>query len=74
MIILEYHFKACNPEQKRRWMKELKRMMLDHYTVEIPERAKLLVLSVDNGPKQYNSPEESGSYIFCEWHISEFQK
>ncbi|VDN54451.1 unnamed protein product [Dracunculus medinensis] len=60
---IHYIFLACNPEQKRRWMKELKRMMLDHYTVEIPERAKLLVLSVDNGPKQYNSPEESGSDI-----------
>lgn len=36
-------------DQKRRWMKELKRMMLDHYTVKVPEKTKELLLNMDDG-------------------------
>uniref|UniRef100_A0A183VF23 Pleckstrin homology domain-containing family G member 1 n=1 Tax=Toxocara canis TaxID=6265 RepID=A0A183VF23_TOXCA len=44
---IQYVFLSPNVEQKRQWMKELKRMMLDHYTVEIPERTKMLMLNMD---------------------------
>uniref|UniRef100_A0A0N5ANQ8 DH domain-containing protein n=1 Tax=Syphacia muris TaxID=451379 RepID=A0A0N5ANQ8_9BILA len=45
---IQYIFIATSLEQKRKWMKELKRMMLDHYDVKIPEKAKLLMLNTDN--------------------------
>ncbi|CBL43438.1 PH domain-containing protein [Caenorhabditis elegans] len=44
----QYVFMASSMEQKRTWMQELKRMMLDHYSVEIPEKTKQLMLSIDN--------------------------
>ncbi|UMM35728.1 hypothetical protein L5515_008216 [Caenorhabditis briggsae] len=44
----QYVFLASSMEQKRAWMQELKRMMLDHYSVEIPEKTKQLMLSIDN--------------------------
>uniref|UniRef100_A0A8R1I8Z0 Uncharacterized protein n=1 Tax=Caenorhabditis japonica TaxID=281687 RepID=A0A8R1I8Z0_CAEJA len=44
----QYVFLASSMEQKRTWMQELKRMMLDHYSVEIPEKTKQLMLSIDN--------------------------
>ena len=43
-----YIFLANSTDQKRIWMTELKRMMLDHYAVEIPEKTKQLMLSMDN--------------------------
>lgn len=51
-------------EQKRLWTKELKRMMLDHYNVEIPEHTKNLVLSMET-PKPRLLPQNNG--IFCCW-------
>ncbi|EFP11282.1 CRE-UIG-1 protein [Caenorhabditis remanei] len=44
----QYVFLASSMEQKRTWMQELKRMMLDHYSIEIPEKTKQLMLSIDN--------------------------
>ena len=47
-------------------MTELKRMMLDHYAVEIPEKTKLLMLSMDNTQKiPFGRPEfaEGANYI-----------
>lgn len=44
----QYVFLASSMDQKRVWMQELKRMMLDHYSVEIPEKTKQLMLSIDN--------------------------
>lgn len=44
---IQYIFLSSNIEQKRQWMKELKRMMLDHYNVEIPEKTKILMLNMD---------------------------
>ncbi|KIH66878.1 RhoGEF domain protein [Ancylostoma duodenale] len=41
-------FQASSADQKRTWMIELKRMMLDHYGIEIPEKTKQLMLSMDN--------------------------
>lgn len=35
-------------DQKRQWMKELKRMMLDHYSIQIPEKTKMLMLSLSD--------------------------
>ncbi|RCN43282.1 RhoGEF domain protein [Ancylostoma caninum] len=43
-----YIFLASSADQKRTWMIELKRMMLDHYGIEIPEKTKQLMLSMDN--------------------------
>uniref|UniRef100_A0A915B409 Pleckstrin homology domain-containing family G member 1 n=1 Tax=Parascaris univalens TaxID=6257 RepID=A0A915B409_PARUN len=44
---IQYVFLSSNIDQKRQWMKELKRMMLDHYNVEIPEKTKMLMLNMD---------------------------
>ncbi|KAK6047701.1 hypothetical protein COOONC_14794 [Cooperia oncophora] len=44
----QYIFLASSADQKRTWMIELKRMMLDHYGIEIPEKTKQLMLSMDN--------------------------
>ncbi|CAB3399115.1 unnamed protein product [Caenorhabditis bovis] len=44
----QYVFLAQSMDQKRVWMQELKRMMLDHYSIEIPEKTKQLMLSIDN--------------------------
>ncbi|KJH53454.1 RhoGEF domain protein [Dictyocaulus viviparus] len=44
----QYIFLASSSDQKRLWMIELKRMMLDHYGIEIPEKTKQLMLSMDN--------------------------
>ncbi|WKY10208.1 hypothetical protein Q1695_002504 [Nippostrongylus brasiliensis] len=44
----QYIFLASSADQKRIWMIELKRMMLDHYGIEIPEKTKQLMLSMDN--------------------------
>uniref|UniRef100_A0A1I7XGN0 DH domain-containing protein n=1 Tax=Heterorhabditis bacteriophora TaxID=37862 RepID=A0A1I7XGN0_HETBA len=44
----QYIFLASSTDQKRVWMTELKRMMLDHYGIEIPEKTKQLMLSMDN--------------------------
>uniref|UniRef100_A0A8L8PZY1 RhoGEF domain protein n=1 Tax=Heligmosomoides polygyrus TaxID=6339 RepID=A0A8L8PZY1_HELPZ len=44
----QYIFLASSADQKRVWMIELKRMMLDHYGIEIPEKTKQLMLSMDN--------------------------
>ncbi|GMT11275.1 hypothetical protein PFISCL1PPCAC_2572 [Pristionchus fissidentatus] len=43
-----YIFLANNTEQKKVWMRELKRAVLDHFEVEIPEETKRLMLSIDN--------------------------
>ncbi|KAM3716717.1 Pleckstrin [Dirofilaria immitis] len=45
---IQYVFLASNMDQKRHWMKELKRMMLDHYAVQIPEKTKMLMLSLSD--------------------------
>ncbi|KAF8385004.1 uig-1 [Pristionchus pacificus] len=44
----QYVFLANNTEQKKVWMRELKRAVLDHFEVEIPEETKRLMLSIDN--------------------------
>lgn len=44
----QYIFLASSIDQKRLWMIELKRMMLDHYGIEIPEKTKQLMLNMDN--------------------------
>ncbi|CAD6186583.1 unnamed protein product [Caenorhabditis auriculariae] len=44
----QYVFLASSMDQKRVWMTELKRMMLDHYSIEIPEKTKKLMLSMDH--------------------------
>ncbi|CAI5451923.1 unnamed protein product [Caenorhabditis angaria] len=45
---VQYIFMATSMDQKRTWMQELKRAMLDHYSIEIPEKTKQLMLSIDN--------------------------
>uniref|UniRef100_A0A0R3RRT3 DH domain-containing protein n=1 Tax=Elaeophora elaphi TaxID=1147741 RepID=A0A0R3RRT3_9BILA len=45
---IQYIFLASSMDQKRHWMKELKRMMLDHYAVQIPEKTKMLMLSLSD--------------------------
>uniref|UniRef100_A0A183CV34 PH domain-containing protein n=1 Tax=Gongylonema pulchrum TaxID=637853 RepID=A0A183CV34_9BILA len=47
--MIKYIFLATSMDQKRHWMRELKRMMLDHYTVQIPEKTKMLMLNMDDG-------------------------
>ncbi|GMR59250.1 hypothetical protein PMAYCL1PPCAC_29445 [Pristionchus mayeri] len=44
----QYVFMANNTDQKKVWMRELKRAVLDHFEVEIPEETKRLMLSIDN--------------------------
>uniref|UniRef100_A0A0K0CSX9 RhoGEF domain protein n=1 Tax=Angiostrongylus cantonensis TaxID=6313 RepID=A0A0K0CSX9_ANGCA len=44
----QYIFLASSSDQKKMWMIELKRMMLDHYGIEIPEKTKQLMLNMDN--------------------------
>ncbi|CAJ0939873.1 unnamed protein product, partial [Mesorhabditis belari] len=44
----QYIFAANSTDQKRQWMQELKRMVLDHYEVAIPEETKRLMLSMDH--------------------------
>ncbi|EPB67114.1 hypothetical protein ANCCEY_13795 [Ancylostoma ceylanicum] len=46
--ICKDYIMASSADQKRTWMIELKRMMLDHYGIEIPEKTKQLMLSMDN--------------------------
>ncbi|CAI4225187.1 unnamed protein product [Auanema sp. JU1783] len=54
----QYVFLANSMEQKRIWMTELKRMMLDHYGIAIPEKTKQLMLSMDNTQKvAFGRPE-----------------
>lgn len=51
-------FQAASTEQKRIWMTELKRMMLDHYAIEIPEKTKQLMLSMDSTQRiSFGRPE-----------------
>lgn len=46
-------------------MKELKRMMLDHYNVEIPERTKMLMLNMDTTlPKPFAVSADRGALFF----------
>ncbi|CAG9530808.1 unnamed protein product [Cercopithifilaria johnstoni] len=45
---IQYTFLASSMDQKRHWMKELKRMMLDHYAIQIPEKTKMLMLSLSD--------------------------
>ncbi|CAJ0582541.1 unnamed protein product, partial [Mesorhabditis spiculigera] len=44
----QHVFLANSMEQKRVWMQELKRMLVDHYEAHIPEASKQLVLSMDH--------------------------
>lgn len=48
-------------------MIELKRMMLDHYGIEIPEKTKQLMLSMDNTQRvAFGRPEfAEGSSTIC---------
>uniref|UniRef100_A0A914VEI5 Pleckstrin homology domain-containing family G member 1 n=1 Tax=Plectus sambesii TaxID=2011161 RepID=A0A914VEI5_9BILA len=59
---LQYTLITRNMEQKRQWTKELKRMMLDHYNIEIPEHTKNLVLSMETPkPRMWASNSTSSS-------------
>nr|CRZ23653.1 BMA-UIG-1 [Brugia malayi] len=58
---IHYNFLASSMDQKRQWMKELKRMMLDHYAVQIPEKTKMLMLSLsDNCSKSVGVSNQQG--------------
>uniref|UniRef100_A0A1I7VXR6 DH domain-containing protein n=1 Tax=Loa loa TaxID=7209 RepID=A0A1I7VXR6_LOALO len=58
---IHYIFLASSMDQKRHWMKELKRMMLDHYAVQIPEKTKILMLSLsDNCSKSVGLSSQQG--------------
>ncbi|VDK72077.1 unnamed protein product [Onchocerca ochengi] len=58
---IQYIFLASNMDQKRHWMKELKRMMLDHYSVQIPEKTKMLMLSLsDDCSKSISQSNQQG--------------
>lgn len=47
-------------------MKELKRMMLDHYNVEIPEKTKILMLNMDTtSMKPFAISTDRGTFVYC---------
>ncbi|VDN00224.1 unnamed protein product [Thelazia callipaeda] len=62
---IQYIFLAASMDQKRCWMKELKRMMLDHYGVKIPEKTKMLMLSLsDECAKSIHPPNQQGQILY----------
>lgn len=48
----QYTLQARNLDQKQRWCREIKTLMLDSYNVVIPEKVRQLLMRTGNGPKE----------------------